>query len=168
MLSSKYLPSLVCGFAAAALMIIPEIKNGGYFFIVPLAAVFSLILNKKINNSSDTVSTEDAFIFGIFTGLFTALFMTSFDLIITFFVKTNEFIESLPYIESMIRNLNLGPFMEEFFTQTKEMAKEIRQTGFSFFYLFMILFSNLVTCIIFGMLGGLIGMQYLNKYSSPK
>ena len=168
MTSSKYLPALVYGFAAAVLMIIPEIKNFGCCLILPVAAAFSLFLNKKINKVSGDITTQDAFFYGIFTGLFSAIFLTVFDLLITYFAKTNDLVESLPVSKTMLRDLNLGPIMENAITMMENMAKDIQQNGFSAFYSVMIFISNLVINTIFGMLGGLIGMKYLNKKSLTK
>lgn len=168
MLSSKYLPALVCGFAAAVLMIIPEIKNFGCCLILPLASAFSLFLNKKINNITDEISTANAFFYGIFTGLFSAIFLTVFDLLITYFAKTNDLVESLPVSKTMLRDLNLGPIMENAISMMENMAKDIQQNGFSAFYSVMILISNLVINTIFGMIGGLVGMKYLNKKTLQK
>jgi hypothetical protein len=165
MTSSKYLPALVCGFAAAVLMIIPEIKNFGCCLILPAAAAFSLFLNKKINSVRGAISTSDAFFYGIFTGVFSALFLTGFDLLITYFAKTNDLVESLPDSKTMLRDLNLGPIMENAIAMMENMAKDIKLNGFSALYSIMILISNLVINTIFGMIGGLIGMKYLNKRS---
>lgn len=168
MTSSKYLPSIVCGFSAAVLMIVPGVKSFGCCLVLPLASAFSLFLNKKINNQKEDISTQDAFFFGIFTGVFSAIFLTGFDLLITYFAKTNDLVESLPYTESMLRDLKLGPLLENAIALMEDMVKDIQLNGFSAFYSMMVLFSNLIVNTIFGMIGGLLGMMYLNKKSSFK
>jgi hypothetical protein len=168
MFSSKYLPSLVCGFAAAVLMVVPGVKSFGCCLVLPAASAFTLILNKKINKSTESISTQDAISFGIFTGLFSAIFLTFFDLLITYFAKTNDLVESIPYTESMLKDLKLGPIAENALSMIRKMAKDISQYGFSAIYSFMILLTNLVINTIFGMLGGILTMMYFNKKTSIK
>jgi hypothetical protein len=52
---------------------------------------------------------------------------------------------------------------EETIKALKVMASDIKDSGFSGLYVVTILFSNLFTNTIFGLIGGLLGMNYLNK-----
>ena len=53
--------------------------------------------------------------------------------------------------------------MEQGILIYRSMATEIKTTGFSALYTFAILATNIVIDIIFGIIGGFIGMNYLNK-----
>lgn len=163
MSSSKYLPTLVCGFAAAVLLIVPGIKSIGFCLVVPVASVISLFLNKKINKQNSQISTRDAFFFGIFTGLFSALFLTGFDVLMTSISRTNDLVETLPFTRSMLNDMNLGPMMDNAIVMMEQMVNDIQTKGFSVLYSFMMLMSNMIINTIFGMIGGLAGMSYLNK-----
>lgn len=166
--SKQYISPLVCGFAAAVLSIIPGLKAFACCLIVPVAAFFSLYLYQKINRNKEVVTSRKAITFGLLTGLFAALFSTSLDALLTLITRTNDFVETLPNTEALMRDYNLGPIMEETIKVLKVMAADIKDSGFSALYLIAMLFSNLFTNTIFGLIGGLLGMHYLNKKLSGK
>ena len=96
MSSKKYFPSLVCGFGAAVLTTVPGIKSFGFCLLVPAAAVLSLFLHQKVTGTNTDIDSGTAITFGILTGLFAAVFATFFDVLITFFTHTNDFVQTLP------------------------------------------------------------------------
>jgi len=163
MSSKQYISPLVCGFAAAVLSIVPGLTPIACCLIVPVAAFFSLYLDQKINRSNEAITSRQAITFGLLTGLFAALFATCFDVILTLITRTNDFVETLPDTEALMRDYNLGPLVEETIKALKMMANDIKNSGFSVLYLIAMLFSNLFTNTIFGLIGGLLGMNYLNK-----
>ncbi|MEO8399058.1 MAG: hypothetical protein ABI550_04485 [Ignavibacteriaceae bacterium] len=163
MVSKKYSPAIVCGFGAAVLTIVPGIRAAGCCLFVPLAASLSLFLYKKINKSSENISTNNALLFGLFTGLSAALFATLFDLIITYITRSNDFVESLPQVEIMLKNLKMGEAVIETLNIMKNMAADITNKGFSFFYSFILLISNTLVYTVFGIIGSLLGMYFINK-----
>ena len=110
MIFKKYLPTLVCGFGAAVLSTVPGIKNFSCCLIVPAAAAISILLDKKINNSNEKVLVGKSLGFGFLTGLFATLFITTFEMLLTYFTKSNDYIQSLPQTEIVMRQLDLGPF----------------------------------------------------------
>jgi hypothetical protein len=162
-MEKQYISPFVCGFAAAVLSIIPGLKPVACCFIIPAAAFFSLYLDQKINRTREVITSRRAITVGLLTGLFAALFSTSFDMLLTLITHTNEFVETLPDTEALMKNYNLGPILEETIKALKVMASDIKNSGFSFLYLIAMLFSNLFTNTIFGLIGGLLGMNYLNK-----
>lgn len=164
----KYLPTLVCGFGAAVLSTVPGIKNFSCCLIVPGAAAISILLDKKINQSNEKISIGKALGFGFLTGVFATVFITSFEVLITYFTKTNEFIQNLPEIELTMRQWNLGPMVDESLKLIKSTAKEIEKHGFSFIYLLIILLSGFITNSIFGMIGGALGMSLANRKSRER
>jgi len=164
--SNKFLPPLVCGFAAAVISTIPGIKTIGCCIVIPAAAWFALILEQRINKAEPPISSKTALVFGLMTGIFAALFSTAFDVLITLIAHSNDFVESLPQTEIAMRNLNLGDIWDQTFSLLKTMAQQIKATGFSLLYTIAILFSNLFIDAIFGIVGGLLGMMIQNKKTS--
>ena len=159
----KIFPSLVSGFVASVFSTIPLLKSFSCCLLVPAAAVLALYLDRRINNNLEKITIKKALLFGFLTGLFAAFFITSFDLLLTYITKTNDLITTLPQTEAMLNDWNLGPLMEQSITMLRQMAEEINSTGFSTLYAVMILFSNLISNTIFGMIGGALGMVILNK-----
>lgn len=159
----RYLPTFIAGFGAAVLSIVPGIKSFSCCLIVPGAAILALILDQRVNKNSERIAAGKAIMFGLMTGLFATIFITTLDVLITFITKTNDFIEALPQSESLIRELKFGPMAEESLKLMKQMAKQIQKTGFSPLYLFILFISNFITNTIFGIIGGLVGMGLLNK-----
>lgn len=157
------LPSLVCGFAAAVLTTIPGLKEFGCCFVIPLAGGFSLYLDLKLNNSFFPIQIKKAMWFGFLTGIFAAIFSTSFDVLITAITRTNDFVETLPQSRQIILDMNLGDLAEESLKLMKGVADEIKRSGFSLFYSVIILFSNLIVDTIFAILGAFIAKIFLNK-----
>ena len=84
-------------------------------------------------------------------------------MLLTYFAKSNDFIQSIPQTELIMREWNLGPMVDESLKLIKSAAQEIEKNGFSVIYLFMILFSNLLINSIFGMIGGALGMSFVNR-----
>ncbi len=159
----KYLPAIVSGFAAAVLSTVPGIKNFSCCLLVPGAAVFTILLYKKTTHSIERIKAGKALGFGFLTGVVATIFITLFEMLLTYFAKTNDFIQSLPQSELIIQEWNLGPMVNDSIKLMKSMAKEIGKTGFSFLYLVMIFFSNFLINSLFGMIGGLLGMNLANR-----
>ncbi|MGA7722810.1 MAG: hypothetical protein WCA84_16710 [Ignavibacteriaceae bacterium] len=160
---NKLLPSLVCGFGAAVLTTVPGVKNFACCLIVPTAAVISINLDHKINRSEFPIKAGQAILFGVMTGVFAALFSTFFDLLTTYLTRTNDFIEALPQTEDFIKQYKLDSLLSETMIIFKQMSKDINSYGFSIFYAFAMLVSNLCVNVIFGMIGGITGMSFFNK-----
>jgi hypothetical protein len=164
----KLLPPLAAGFAASVLSTVPGLKNASCCLIIPLASVFALFLYSKMNNITDKFRTGEAVYFGFMTGIFGALFTTLFEIIITYVTRSNEFVEILPQTEAALRELNLGAMLDTSLGLLRQMAKEIRATGFSAIYTIGMLFSNLLMYSIFGILGGLLGTVLINRKTGSR
>jgi len=89
-------------------------------------------------------------------------------MLVTYFTKSNDFIQNLPQSELIMREWNLGPLVDESLKLIKSMSKEIQKSGFSFLYLIIIFLSNFLTNSIFGMIGGALGMRLANRKASGK
>ena len=165
-MKNKYLPSLVTGFGAGVLMSVPLISHIGCCIIIPFAAIYALILDIKLNKAELPIKASEAILFGLLTGIWAAFFSALFDTIITFITHTNDFVQGLPSIENLIRNQAPASFkqiVEQVILIYKRMSNDIKTIGFSAMYTFSILATNIIIDIIFGIIGGFIGMNYLNK-----
>lgn len=160
----KYLSSFVCGFGAGVLQIVPIAKSFGCCLIIPFAAFFSLILDKKANPTSEKISSKKALMLGLMTGLYAAFFGSTFDIVITFITKNNDLVESFPQFQQMINNF---PFSDELKNEVLRLFQKVRNDilnyGFSFVYAISIITNNLFINSLFGIAGGLIGAQIINR-----
>ena len=160
---NKYLPSIVTGFGAAVLSIIPGIKNFNCCLIIPAAAFLSVYLYQRSTGNDFPIKLNKALSYGVITGLIAALFSSSFEVLITYITHSNDLVVGLEQTEEMMQDLNLGKLIEASMEIMRTMVAEIIATGFSAIYTVMITISNLFIFSIFGMLGGLLGMAVLNR-----
>jgi hypothetical protein len=170
-MQNKYLPSLVTGFCAAVLISIPLIKSIGCCIIVPFAAVYALILDIKLNHAEIPIKSSEALFSGIFTGLWAAFFSALFETIIAFVLHSNEFVQELPVLENMFRTrvpAGFKQFIEQAILIYRNMANDIKTTGFSAIYSISILVTNIFIDTIFGIIGGFVGMNYINRRNKPQ
>jgi hypothetical protein len=162
-MKNKFISPLVCGFGAAVLTIVPGLKEIGCCLIIPFAAGLSLFLNQKANKSSHLISGKEAVTFGLLTGVFTALFATFFELIFTAIFFSNDFVKSLPELEIAFKSFAPQNLLDEVFKIYKQMSADIQTKGFSFGYSAYFFVATSLTSLIFGLLGGLLGMAFLNR-----
>lgn len=163
MSSKGYLPPLVAGFGAAVLTTVPGLKEFGCCLIIPLAVFTALLLYRKTLNNDADISVKTSLLIGFLTGLFAALFATSFDILITLFTRSNDFVRTLPQTQEVLDSLNLGQAADQTLDLMNEMANQITSTGFSLLYTIFILFSNIIIDSVFGLIGGLLGRIIINR-----
>ncbi len=156
-------PALVAGFAVGVLLIIPGLRSFGCCLILPLGAAVAVYLESYFENFSSKMRNKKALLIGLATGFFAAIFSTVFDVLVTYFSRTNDMIEALPQIELMLAGFSLGEVKEETMNMLRRIEHEITSTGFSLLYTFFLLINNLIIDSIFGILGGLFGASYINK-----
>lgn len=159
----KYMPALVSGFGAAVLTTIPLLKSFGCCLIIPAAAILALYFDQRINSFQFRIKPTHAIVFGLLTGLFAGVFTTGFETFLTLIFKTNDLVASLPQIEMMFQDMNLGDMFKESMELMRDMAADIRDDGFSLFYTMYIFISHIIVDPIFGLLGGLLGMAIFNS-----
>jgi len=163
MTGKAYLPPLVTGFGAAVLTTIPGVREFGCCLIVPLAVFTALLLYRKTLNGDTDISVKTSLLLGFLTGLFAALFSSFFDVIMTLFTHTNDFVKTLPQTTEILDSFKLGEAAKETLNLMNGMADQITSTGFSFLYTLFILLSNLLIDCIFGLIGGLLGRIIVNR-----
>ncbi len=160
----KYISPFICGFGAGVLQVVPVAKSLACCFIVPLAAFLSLYLELKANPSSEQIQLKKGLIFGLLTGLFAALFGSFFDIFITLITKNNDIVATFPELQKMINGFPLSEELKnEVLRLFNNVRREILQYGFSPLYTVSVIINNLVINSIFGMIGGLVGVQAINS-----
>ncbi len=160
----KYLSPFVCGFGAGVLQIVPVAKSFSCCFIISLAAFLSLMLDQKAKNSSALIPMKKGLIFGLITGLYAALFGSTFDIMITLITRYNDIIAIYPELQKIIVTLPITEEVQkEFMALFQDVRKDILSYGFSSIYTFSIIVNNLVVNSIFGIVGGLVSVQIINK-----
>lgn len=164
----KFLPSLVPGFGAGVLSVVPIIKTFACCLIIPAAATLSILLYQRAENIDKKIETGKAIFLGVFTGIFAALFATTFEVVITLFTKQNDLIAAFGNLQQMINSFPLDDQLkQEVIDLINMVVTELKTTGFSVIYSFTLLFNNLVINSIFGLAGGVIGLQIINaKYKN--
>jgi hypothetical protein len=160
---SKFISPLVCGFGASVLTVVPGFKEIGCCLIIPLAATVSLFLYQKSFKSTEIISVKQALVFGLLTGTFSAVFATSFEVLFTAIFRTNDFVKSLPQLETTFKSIAPQNLLDEVFKIYKNMASVIQKKGFSLSYTIYFFLATSITSVIFGLIGGLIGMAFFNK-----
>lgn len=163
MSGKAYLPSLVTGFGAAVLTTVPGVREFGCCLIVPLAVFTALLLFRKTMNGDSNISVKTSLYLGFLTGIFAALFSTFFDIIVTYFTHSNDFVKALPQTQEVLDSFKLGELAKQTLDLMKNMGDQITSTGFSLLYSLLILMSNLLVDSIFGMLGGVLGRIIVNR-----
>ncbi len=162
----KYLSALVCGFGAGVIQVVPFAKTFSCCLLIPAASILALFLERKANKIpiNLTYPVSKGLIIGLITGLYAAGFGSFFDLFITYITKNNDLIATLPQLIKMISELPFGAELKQSLIDLYKMiSDEIETSGFSLMYTVSILFSNFFINTIFGMLGGLLGVQIINK-----
>jgi len=131
---------------------------------MPLAAFLSLILDQKANKNFQKITMRKALIFGLMTGLYAALFGSLFDIIITLITKHNDIVAMFPELQRMITAFPLDEEMKkQVLNWFQNMRNDILQFGFSPLYTLSVMVNNLIINSIFGIVGGLIGAQVINR-----
>lgn len=135
----------------------------GCCLLAPIAGGTAVYLHHKINNAAPPITGKTGSLMGLSTGLFIAVFAVLFQTIMTLIFKSNDFVEALPQMESAMKEFAGGELVESMMGIYKQMAEQIKTTGFSPIYTFSMFFSYVILYGIFGLLGGLLGMVYVNK-----
>ena len=131
---------------------------------MPLAAFLSLLLDQRASQSLEKISMRKALIFGLITGLYAAAFGSMFDIVITLITKHNDIVAMFPELQKMVTSFPIDQA-----TKTQVLAwfegvrNDILQYGFSPFYTFSIIINNVIVNSIFGIVGGLVGAQIINR-----
>ena len=122
------------------------------------------MLDQRATKSREKISAKKALMFGIVTGLYAALFGSSFELFITLVTKHNDIISTFPELQRMIEGFPVTPEIKtEVLNLFQNVREEILTKGFSLLYTFSVLMNNFIVNTIFGAVGGLVGAQIINN-----
>ena len=161
----KYLSAFVSGFGAGVMQVVPVAKSFACCLIIPVAAYFSLTLDQKANKTLNIpMKVSRAALLGVLTGVYAAIFGSFFDIFITLITKNNDIIAVYPEFQNTINNFPITDQLKnEVLTLYENVITQIKENGFSLLYSFSIIFNNLLINSIFGLIGGLIGVQFINS-----
>jgi hypothetical protein len=160
----KYLAALICGFGAGVLQIVPLVKNFSCCMILPLTAFISLLLDQRATKNFEKIPMKKALLFGLFTGLFAALFGSVLEILITFISRHNDVIASFTDLQRIFQNLPLSEeIKKEVLNIFQSVREDILKNGFSILYTFSVIVNNFIVNSIFGSVGGLVGAQIINS-----
>ena len=160
----KYLSAFVCGFGAGVLQIVPVAKSFSCCLIIPVASYLALVLHQKANNDFGKMDFKKGAIIGLLTGLYAALFGSSFEIVITLITKNNDLVVAYPELMKVISDFPLAEAMiEQSQMLLESVVEDIKTSGFSILYTFAVIANNLFVDVVFGLLGGIIGVQIINS-----
>ena len=160
----KYLAALICGFGAGVLQIVPLVKNFSCCMILPLAEFISLLLDQRATKNFEKIPMKKALLFGLYTGLFAALFGSVLEIVITLITKHNDVIASFTDLQRIVQNLPLSEeIKKEVLNIFQSVREDILKNGFSILYTFSVIVNNFIVNSIFGSFGGLVGAQIINS-----
>ena len=169
MTNSKYISPLVLGFIAAVLTVVPLIKSLGCCLLIPIAAYLALMLDQKANSDYSKLEIKKGVIFGLITGLVAAVLGTVFDSIITLITHKNDLLLSFPQLLDTINEFPIDEATrEEVISLLSNVVNDISTVGFSLLYTLSLLVNGLFANSVFGILGGIIGVQILNSKNSNR
>ena len=156
----KLLPSIVTGFAAGVLTTVPLLKNFACCLLLPAAAVFAVFLDQKANGEDENLLMSKGVVIGLMTGIFAAVFGSTFDILITYIAKSNDLVSTFSEMQNFISNFPINETMKQQITNMMQsMVDDISRTGFSLFYTVSVIVNNFISNSIFGVIGGLVGVQ---------
>lgn len=160
----KYISPFICGFGAGVLQIVPFVKSFSCCMILPLAVFTSLILDQRATKNFGRIDIKKAALFGLITGLSAAFFGTFFDIVITFITKQSDLIYSFPELQRMIESFPVtSDVKNEVMSLFQSVRNDLLNSGFSWFYTISILANNFIVNTIFGIIGGLVSAQVINR-----
>lgn len=161
-MNRTFSPSLVFGFAAAVLTIVPGLKNLACCLLLPAAGAAAVYVTQKLL-PDEQIYFSKALKIGFLTGVFTTLFGTTLEILMTFLLRSNDLTETLPEVEKMLASMNLGSAAQESIKLLRKISQEITESGFSLVFSIMLFISNFIVNLVFGIAGALLGMAYINK-----
>lgn len=161
----KYLSAFVVGFGAGVMQVVPVAKSFACCIIIPMSAYFALTLDQRANKTINQIMpVSRAAIIGLLTGIYAAIFGSFFDVFITFITKNNDIIAVFPEFQRMLDGFPVTQALkDEVLNLYSAVIDQIRNSGFSLLYSLSIFFNNLIINSIFGLIGGVVGVQIINS-----
>lgn len=118
---------------------------------------------KQLQNTGLALTTKDGGMIGILCGILSAIFVTGFGLILSLFSETNPMLDIMKTIDDI--GIQTPPEMSEYMDK---FSNEYNEHGFSPTITIISFVSNIVLYPLFGSVGAILGVSYLNKKNPPK
>lgn len=118
---------------------------------------------KQLNNTGVILTTKDGGMIGILCGILSAVFVTGIGLLISLFSETNPMLEIMNAFEEM--GFQIPP---EMLMYLDKFSAEFNEHGFSPTITIFSFISNMIIYPLFGSIGAILGVSYLNKKNIPK
>ncbi|MEO8663860.1 MAG: hypothetical protein ABI462_00075 [Ignavibacteria bacterium] len=115
---------------------------------------------KQIKDTGLQLTTKDGGMIGILCGILSAVFVTGFGLVISLFSESNPMLEVMKSIDEF--GFQIPPEMTQYL---EKFSNEFNEHGFSPTITIFSFIFNIVLYPLFGSIGAILGVQFLNKKS---
>lgn len=117
---------------------------------------------KQVKDTGATVTTKDGGMIGILCGILSAVFVTGFGLLISLFSNSNPMIDVMSSFDEL--GFQMPPEMTQYL---EKFSDEFNEHGFSPTITIFSFISNMILYPLFGSIGAILGVQFLNKKKPP-
>ncbi len=118
---------------------------------------------KQLQATGMPLTTKDGGMIGILCGILSAIFVTGFGLLLSLFSETNPMIEIMKTFDDI--GFQMPPEMSQYLDK---FSNEYNEHGFSPTITLFSFISNIILYPLFGSIGAILGVSYLNKKNIPK
>lgn len=118
---------------------------------------------KQLQNTGQALTTKDGGMIGILCGILSAVFVTGFGLLLSLFSETNPMLEIMKTFDDI--GFQMPPEMSQYLDK---FSNEYNEHGFSPTITLFSFISNIILYPLFGSIGAILGVSYLNKKNIPK
>lgn len=118
---------------------------------------------KQLQNTGLSLTTKDGGMIGILCGILSAVFVTGFGLLLSLFSETNPMLEIMKTFDDI--GFQMPPEMSQYLDK---FSNEYNEHGFSPTITLFSFISNIILYPLFGSIGAILGVSYLNKKIIPK
>jgi hypothetical protein len=118
---------------------------------------------KQLHNTGLALTTKDGGMIGILCGILSAIFVTGFGLLLSLFSDTNPMLEIMKTFDDI--GFQMPPEMSQYLDK---FSNEYNEHGFSPTITIFSFISNMILYPLFGSIGAVLGVSFLNKKNIPK
>lgn len=118
---------------------------------------------KQLQNTGLALTTKDGGMIGILCGILSAIFVTGFGLLLSLFSDTNPMLEIMKTFDDI--GFQMPPEMLQYLDK---FSNEYNEHGFSPTITIFSFISNMILYPLFGSIGAVLGVSFLNKKNIPK
>ena len=118
---------------------------------------------KQLHNTGMILTSKDGGMIGILCGILSAVFVTGFGLLISLFSNSNPMLDVMKAVDEM--GVQVPPEMTQYL---EKFSNEFSEYGFSPTITIFSFICNLILYPLFGSLGAILGVSFLNKRNPPQ